>query len=169
MRHPPRRRPQPTAVLRDAEALDDLILPTGPAATSMWQIREDGAGLAGRTPDGRQAWPGWEDAAVPPPNLGAYLREFELLMKSYGVIGLPYGHFGDGCVHVRIDLPLEDNGDVFRSFIHDAAHLVVKHGGSCSGEHGDGRARSELLPIMYSDGASNCSLASKRYSTLTTC
>jgi FAD/FMN-containing dehydrogenase/Fe-S oxidoreductase len=138
------------ALVRDAAALDSRIMPAGPEATAMWRIREDGAGLAGRTPDGRQAWPGWEDAAVPPENLGAYLRAFETLMESYKVTGLPYGHFGDGCIHVRIDLPLEDDGTVFRNFIHDAAHLVVEHGGSCSGEHGDGRARSDLLPIMYS-------------------
>ncbi len=138
------------ALVRDAAALDARIMPAGPEATAMWRIREDGAGLAGRTPEGQQAWPGWEDAAVPPANLGDYLREFELLMASYNVTGLPYGHFGDGCIHVRIDLPLEDDGTVFRNFIQDAAHLVVKHGGSCSGEHGDGRARSDLLPIMYS-------------------
>jgi FAD/FMN-containing dehydrogenase/Fe-S oxidoreductase len=138
------------ALVRDAAALDHRIMPAGPEATAMWRIREDGAGLAGRTAEGQQAWPGWEDAAVPPANLGAYLREFELLMAAYDVTGLPYGHFGDGCIHVRIDLPLEDDGTVFRNFIHDAAHLVVKHGGSCSGEHGDGRARSDLLPIMYS-------------------
>ena len=138
------------ALVRDAAALDARIMPAGPEATAMWRIREDGAGLAGRTPDGNQAWPGWEDAAVPPANLGAYLREFETLMAAYDVTGLPYGHFGDGCIHVRIDLPLEDDGTVFKNFIEDAAHLVVKHGGSCSGEHGDGRARSGLLPIMYS-------------------
>ncbi len=138
------------SVVRDSHALDTALMPAGPEATAMWRIREDGAGLAGRTPDGRQAWPGWEDAAVPPANLGRYLREFEALMDSYGVVGLPYGHFGDGCIHVRIDLPMERDGSVFRSFITDAAHLVVKHGGSCSGEHGDGRARSEMLSLMYS-------------------
>ncbi len=142
-----------TALVRDSGALDFLVFHAGPVATAMWQIRADGAGLAGRTPDGRQAWPGWEDAAVPPHRLGAYLREFDALMDSYGLVGLPYGHFGDGCIHVRIDLPLDESADVFRQFIFDAAKLVVEHGGSCSGEHGDGRARSELLPIMYSSGA----------------
>ena len=141
------------SMVRDAAALDHAVLEPGPAATALWQIRADGAGLAGRTPDGRQAWPGWEDAAVPPARLGAYLREFEALMASYGVVGLPYGHFGDGCIHVRIDLPLEHDAEVFRRFIVDAARLVVAHGGSCSGEHGDGRARSELLSMMYSDRA----------------
>ncbi len=138
------------ALVLAAGALDATTL-AGPAAAAMWRIREDGAGLAGRTPAGRQAWPGWEDAAVPPANLGAYLREFETLMASFGVTGLPYGHFGDGCIHVRIDLPLDRGSEVFREFIVEAAHLVVRHGGSCSGEHGDGRSRSELLPVMYSD------------------
>jgi FAD/FMN-containing dehydrogenase/Fe-S oxidoreductase len=141
------------ALVRDAGALDSMVVPAGPVATALWRIRADGAGLAGRTPRGREAWPGWEDAAVPPVNLGRYLREFESLMASYDVTGMPYGHFGDGCIHVRIDLPLDRSADVFRQFMVDAAHLVVKHGGSCSGEHGDGRARSELLPIMYSPAA----------------
>ena len=141
------------ALVRDAGALDSMVLPAGPTATAIWQIRADGAGLAGRTPDGREAWPGWEDAAVPPVNLGAYLREFESLMDAHQVQGIPYGHFGDGCVHVRIDLPMQQPAEAFRSFIVEAAHLVVRHGGSCSGEHGDGRARSELLPIMYSPRA----------------
>jgi Fe-S oxidoreductase len=140
-------------LIRDAAALDARIMPAGPHATAMWRIREDGAGLAGRSPAGKAAWPGWEDAAVPPENLGAYLREFDALMESYGVTGMPFGHFGDGCVHVRLDLPLEHDSSVLRRFMFDAAHLVVRHGGSCSGEHGDGRARSELLPIMYSERA----------------
>ncbi len=141
------------ALVRDAGALDSMLLPAGPIATALWQIRADGAGLAGRSPRQRAAWPGWEDAAVPPANLGRYLREFEMLMDGYDVTGIPYGHFGDGCIHVRIDFPLDKSAEVFRQFMVDAAHLVVKHGGSCSGEHGDGRARSELLPIMYSPEA----------------
>lgn len=129
------------------------ILPAGPAATAMWQIRADGAGLAGRTPSGEQAWPGWEDSAVPPERLGDYLRDLASLMDRYGVDGLPYGHFGDGCVHLRIDIPLEASGSVLRTFMIEAAELVARYGGSLSGEHGDGRARSELLPLMYSPEA----------------
>ncbi|MET0865580.1 MAG: FAD-linked oxidase C-terminal domain-containing protein, partial [Nakamurella sp.] len=141
------------ALVRDSAAIDSAVFPAGPIATAMWQIRADGAGLAGRTPSGGEAWPGWEDAAVPPANLGGYLRDFESLMTAYDITGIPYGHFGDGCVHIRIDVPLEHAGGIFREFMFDAARLVVKHGGSCSGEHGDGRARSELLPIMYSPAA----------------
>ena len=129
------------------------VVPPGPDATALWRIREDGAGLAGRTATGAQAWPGWEDAAVPPERLGSYLRGFEALMRAHGVDGLAYGHFGDGCVHVRLDLPLEDAPHRLRPFLEGAADLVIAHGGSLSGEHGDGRARSELLQRMYSPEA----------------
>src|SRR5690606_29718521 len=120
----------------------------------LWAIRADGAGLAGRTPDGRECWPGWEDAAVPPAQLGQYLREFDVLMAEHGVSGQPFGHFGDGCIHVRLDIPLATGGGApLRAFMLDAADLVARHGGSLSGEHGDGRARSELLNRMYSPEA----------------
>ncbi|WP_369375723.1 FAD-binding and (Fe-S)-binding domain-containing protein [Promicromonospora sp. Populi] len=141
------------AIVAASTALDSVVLAAGPDATKMWQIRADGAGLAGRTPAGEQAWPGWEDSAVPPEKLGPYLRDLQALMDRYGVDGLPYGHFGDGCVHLRIDIPLETSGSVLRTFMIEAAELVASYGGSLSGEHGDGRARSELLPLIYSPEA----------------
>lgn len=141
------------ALAADAGTTAVGLFPPGPQATAMWRIREDGAGLGGRTPSGAQAWPGFEDSAVPPERLGGYLRELDALMARHGVDGLAYGHFGDGCVHLRIDMPLERSGDPLRAFMTDAAHLVAAHGGSLSGEHGDGRARSELLPVMYSERA----------------
>jgi FAD/FMN-containing dehydrogenase/Fe-S oxidoreductase len=118
---------------------------------ALWRIREDAAGTATRMPDGTEAWPGWEDCAVPPARLGEYLRDFRALLAAHGLRGAPYGHFGDGCVHVRIDFDLVDPAGVarFRRFSEDAADLVAAHGGSLSGEHGDGRARAELLPKMY--------------------
>ncbi|RNL61141.1 FAD-binding oxidoreductase [Nocardioides marmoriginsengisoli] len=118
---------------------------------ALWRIREDGAGLAARTLS-RPAHAGWEDAAVPPARLGDYLRDFETLLDDHGLSTVPYGHFGDGCVHARIDFELEkdDGRVVFRRFTEAAADLVASYGGSMSGEHGDGRARSELLDRMYS-------------------
>jgi FAD/FMN-containing dehydrogenase/Fe-S oxidoreductase len=139
-------------LIADADCLDSAIV-VGPPARALWRIREDGAGLGGRTPANQPAWPGWEDAAVPPEQLGDYLREFAELMRSHRVDGLTYGHFGDGCVHVRIDFPFTDEPRRYRNFVVDAARLVGQHGGSMSGEHGDGRARGELLPFMYSADA----------------
>ncbi|MCU1640813.1 MAG: uncharacterized protein JWN03_1088 [Nocardia sp.] len=136
-----------------AHALDTRVVLDQREAQALWAIRADGAGLSGRTPDGNPAWPGWEDAAVPPARLGAYLREFERLMQEHRVDGLLYGHMGDGCIHVRLDLPIKDAPQRFRAFLEDAARQVVSFGGSLSGEHGDGRARSELLQYMYSPAA----------------
>jgi FAD/FMN-containing dehydrogenase/Fe-S oxidoreductase len=136
-----------------AGATDSLIVPAGPEAAALWRIREDGAGLGSRTAAGAPAWPGWEDAAVPPAQLGPYLRDFTALLAGHHLDGLLYGHFGDGCVHVRIDLPLADHPERLRPFLVEAAELVAGYGGSLSGEHGDGRARGELLPIMYSPDA----------------
>ncbi|MFD5231207.1 FAD-binding and (Fe-S)-binding domain-containing protein [Streptomyces qaidamensis] len=119
---------------------------------SLWRVREDGAGLAARLVDGGESWPGWEDAAVAPEDLAAYLRDFRKLLASHELTGVLYGHFGAGCVHVRIDFDMAtDTGRaVMRRFLSEAAALVVEHGGTLSGEHGDGRARSELLKVMYS-------------------
>ncbi|MFQ6392559.1 FAD-binding and (Fe-S)-binding domain-containing protein [Nocardia sp. KC 131] len=142
-------------ICRECGAVDSLVVTDPGHAAELWRIRADGAGLAGRSPAGLPAHAGWEDAAVPPARLGNYLRDFDALMDEFGVTGLPYGHFGDGCMHVRIDLPLDKPGGdgVFRQFIEAASDLVVRYGGSFSGEHGDGRARSELLPRMYSSAA----------------
>jgi FAD/FMN-containing dehydrogenase/Fe-S oxidoreductase len=136
-------------LVADAACLDSAII-TGGRAAALWRIREDGAGLGSRTPDGAPAWPGWEDSAVPPGKLPGYLRELTALMARHELDGLMYGHFGDGCVHVRIDFPLRDRPRVLREFMQDAARLAAGYGGSASGEHGDGRARGELLPVMYS-------------------
>ncbi|HVV22222.1 MAG TPA: FAD-linked oxidase C-terminal domain-containing protein, partial [Pseudonocardiaceae bacterium] len=132
-----------------ADCLDSVVV-TGEAAASLWRAREDGAGLGGRTPADQPAWPGWEDSAVPPERLAEYLREFRALLDRFSLDGLMFGHFGDGCVHSRIDFPLADRPRVFRDFVTEAAALVAAFGGSMSGEHGDGRARSDLLRTMYS-------------------
>src|SRR5690554_5908885 len=119
---------------------------------SLWRVREDGAGLSARLHTGGESWPGWEDSAVAPENLADYLADFRELLAKFELDGVMYGHFGAGCMHVRItfDLRTDDGRRVMQAFMTEAARLVVRHGGSLSGEHGDGRARSELLPIMYS-------------------
>ncbi|WP_441247616.1 FAD-binding and (Fe-S)-binding domain-containing protein [Kitasatospora sp. McL0602] len=138
------------AVHREPSATSTLV--TDPEEQrQLWSVREAGAGIVTRLPDGRQAWPGWEDSAVPVERLGDYLRELRSLLARHGLRGVPYGHFGEGCVHLRLDFPLTDGQRLpeFRAFMTEAADLVVAHGGSLSGEHGDGQARGELLPRMY--------------------
>ncbi|MEW2610698.1 FAD-binding and (Fe-S)-binding domain-containing protein [Streptomyces sp. NPDC047880] len=139
------------AIVRAADVVDALVVTDPAGQRALWRIREDASGTATRMPDGTEAWPGWEDCAVPPARLGAYLRDFRALMAAHGLRGTPYGHFGDGCIHVRIDFDLLTAPGVarFRRFSEELAELVVAHGGSLSGEHGDGQARAELLPRMY--------------------
>ncbi|MFD5264907.1 FAD-binding and (Fe-S)-binding domain-containing protein [Streptomyces sp. NPDC058335] len=151
-----------TVTARAAELLDALkaggrmtggrVVESAAERRSLWRVREDGAGLAARLVDGGESWPGWEDSAVAPEDLAAYLRDLRELLASHGLTGVMYGHFGAGCVHVRIDFDLatDEGRTAARRFLHEAAALVVAHGGTLSGEHGDGRARGELLEVMYS-------------------
>ncbi|WP_327688554.1 FAD-binding and (Fe-S)-binding domain-containing protein [Streptomyces tubercidicus] len=135
-----------------ADGSTDHTVVTDPAGQrALWRIREDASGTATRLTDGSEAWPGWEDCAVPPAQLGPYLRDFRALLSQHGLRGTPYGHFGDGCIHIRIDFDLLTTPGIrrFRDFSYDLGELVVAHGGSLSGEHGDGQARAELLPKMY--------------------
>ncbi len=119
---------------------------------AVWDIRRHAAGTA-RTPIGQGGHPGWpnfEDAAVPPQRLGDYLDDFVALLRSYDYHGALYGHFGEGCVHSRLDFRLRSGEGVarMRRFMEEATDLVVAYGGSISGEHGDGQ-RGELLVRMY--------------------
>lgn len=119
----------------------------------IWTVRESGLGATAHVPGEPLTWEGWEDAAVPPERLGDYLREFRKLLDEYEYGCSLYGHFGQGCVHTRIDFDLQtaDGIHKFRSFLDDAADLVVSYNGSFSGEHGDGQARAVLLPKMFGE------------------
>jgi FAD/FMN-containing dehydrogenase/Fe-S oxidoreductase len=119
---------------------------------NLWSVRELGLGATAYPPGKHETHEGWEDAAVPPERLGDYLREFRRLLQRYGYQSASlYGHFGHGCVHTRIpfELRTDDGIAAYRSFVEDAADLVVSVGGSLSGEHGDGQSRGELLPKMF--------------------
>jgi FAD/FMN-containing dehydrogenase/Fe-S oxidoreductase len=126
---------------------------TSEQETAVWEIRRHSAGTT-RMPlalGGHPGWPNWEDAAVPPERLGDYLADQLQLLRRYGYDGVFYGHWGQGCVHCRIDFDLRTAQGIarFRRFMEDAADLVVAYGGSLSGEHGDGHGRAELLPRMF--------------------
>jgi FAD/FMN-containing dehydrogenase/Fe-S oxidoreductase len=117
----------------------------------VWKARESGLGATSQVPGEPEAWEGWEDAAVAPEKLSQYLRGLHRLLEKYGYHCALYGHFGQACVHMRIDFDLvtEKGIRTFRAFVEEAADFVVELGGSLSGEHGDGQARGELLGRMF--------------------
>ncbi len=140
-------------VLR-AAALGGGVITDKAMIARLWTIRETGASATSLNLGGKGIDPvvGWEDVAVDPLRLGDYLREFQALVDRFGYRTSLYGHFGDGCIHARIDFDLRTGAGLehWRKFLTQAARLVVKYGGSLSGEHGDGQAKGELLPIMFS-------------------
>ncbi|AXA37179.1 MAG: FAD-binding oxidoreductase [Candidatus Hydrogenedentota bacterium] len=139
------------AVLAKRPNPPSMKLPNPQEAAVIWEVRKSGLGATAFLPDGRNTWPGWEDAAVPPENLAAYLRDFAELRDRFGYESAMYGHFGDGCVHMRLDFDFQTREGVekFKRFLDEAGDLIVRHGGSMSGEHGDGQARAHLLPKMF--------------------
>jgi FAD/FMN-containing dehydrogenase/Fe-S oxidoreductase len=120
-------------------------------ARKIWEIREAGLAASSRGEHGQEFWGGWEDAAVPPEKLGDYLRAFRRLMESHHFRGNTYGHFGQGCIHVRINFDFRSAEGIrrFRAFMEEAADLALRYRGSLSGEHGDGQSRAELYPKMF--------------------
>jgi FAD/FMN-containing dehydrogenase/Fe-S oxidoreductase len=134
--------------IKDAKATADEH-----AMGEVTKIREAGLGVNAKIPNEPEYYPGWEDAAVPADRLGDYLRDFQKKLQEYGYNASIYGHFGQGCVHCRIDFDLfmAEGIEKYRAFVTDMAHIVTAYGGSISGEHGDGQCRGELLPIMYGE------------------
>ena len=119
----------------------------------LWEVRESGLGATAFVPGDPDTWPGWEDSAVAPEKLGGYLRELRALFQKYDYNPALYGHFGHGCVHCRVDFNVTTESGIkkWRAFMEEATDLCVKHGGSLSGEHGDGQARAEFLNKMFGE------------------
>ena len=132
------------------DVLSARIYSTSDAAR-IWHVRDSALGTTVFVPGEPNGCEGWEDAAVPPEKLGAYLRGLTTLMAEYGYRTPIYGHFGQGCAHLRpnFDFRTTEGVGKFREFLHRAADLVLSFGGSLSGEHGDGQARAALLPKMF--------------------
>jgi FAD/FMN-containing dehydrogenase/Fe-S oxidoreductase len=133
------------------EFLDARVVADPLEQQAIWHIRESALGATAFIPGQPPSWEGWEDAAVAPDRLGPYLREFRALLDRYDYDGAMYGHFGEGCVHTRINFDYSSRAglDRYLAFIDEAADLVVRYGGSLSGEHGDGQSRGALLHKMF--------------------
>ena len=139
------------AAFQDRPRIKAKLVKDEPDREKVWKVREAGLPASAYVPGRPETWEGWEDTAVPREKLGAYLRDFRALLDRYGYQTPTYGHFGDGLVHARISFDLRDEPGVatWRRFMDEAADLVVRYGGSLSGEHGDGQSRAALLEKMY--------------------
>ena len=120
-------------------------------AKAVWKIRESGPRMASAVPGSLPRWEGWDDASVAPEKLGPYLRDLRTLLDEYNYQAAFYGHFGHGCIHMQVSFDFETEHGIrrYEEFIDRGADLVVRYGGSLSGEHGDGQSRGALLPKMF--------------------
>ena len=137
--------------LKQSPASPDVRLYSSAEARWVWKIRESGARSAAAAPGAPPEWEGWDDAAVAPEKVSAYLRDIRKLLDEYNYHAAFYGHFGHGCIHMRVSFDLESEPGIrnYGEFVERAAELVVSYGGSLSGEHGDGQSRGALLPKMF--------------------
>ena len=117
----------------------------------VWDVRESGLGATAFVPGEPLTWEGWEDSAVPPNKVGSYLRDLCKLYEKYEYRSALYGHFGQGCIHCRVNFDLLSASGIrkWRSFMEEATDLVTSYGGSLSGEHGDGQSKAEFLYKMF--------------------
>ena len=138
------------ALKRGASA-PNMRLYSNAEARAVWHVRESGPRAAAFSPGAPMRWEGWDDAAVAPEKLGAYLRDLRNLLDEFGYQAAFYGHFGHGCIHMQVSFDLQSEPGIrkYAEFLDRAADLVLSYGGSLSGEHGDGQARGALLPKMF--------------------
>ncbi|HNS31044.1 MAG TPA: FAD-linked oxidase C-terminal domain-containing protein, partial [Tenuifilaceae bacterium] len=119
----------------------------------VWALRKAGLGVLSNIVGDAKPVSLVEDTAVPVEKLPDYMAEFAAIIASHNLDCVYHAHIGSGELHLRPVLNLKDADDVelFRVIAFEVAHLVKKYRGSLSGEHGDGRLRSELIPILVGD------------------
>lgn len=149
-------------ILQDLENLSRLAkdLPGSPTCRtftdgetqeSVWQVRESALGLLARRAGPIKSVEFVEDTAIPPARLGEYVRRIEEIVAKHDTASSIYGHAGQGCLHIRLDMTLRTAEGVkkMRAIAEEVTDLVIEFGGVYSGEHGDGISRSEFLPKLY--------------------
>ena len=154
----------------DAAIIDDRLTEAVEAATTdatvaveradspdemetLWTVRKASNPLLNRRPGDEQALSFVEDAAIPPARLPEYLERVREILLEYDVDASVFGHAGQGVLHVKpfLDLKTEDDRKRLRAISEAVHEVVLELGGCVSGEHGDGRLRSEYLEAMYGE------------------
>ncbi|THD67880.1 FAD-binding oxidoreductase [Robertkochia marina] len=118
-----------------------------------FELRKAGLGLLGNMIGDAKAVACIEDTAVSIEDLSPYIKEFEQLMEAHGQKAVYYAHAGAGELHLRPILNLKEQSGVkeFREITTAVARLVKKYGGAMSGEHGEGRVRSEFISMLIGE------------------
>ena len=138
---------EPTAATAAMEAHDPADRAT------FWKMRKSGLPiLLGRTTDEKHI-AFIEDTAIPPEHLAAYVADFQAVLESHDTFASFYAHAGPGCLHIRplVDTKTVEGVETMEAIADAATDLVVEYGGSVSGEHGDGRARTQWNRKLYGD------------------
>lgn len=125
--------------------------PTEGKAEKFWLMRRYSFQLLRSKVKDKHTAPFIDDFVVPPEHLSAFLPRLRKIIKKYKLFATIAGHMGDGNFHVIPLMKLEDPKD--RAKILPAMKavnkLVLKYGGSLSGEHNDGLVRGPWLEEMY--------------------
>jgi FAD/FMN-containing dehydrogenase/Fe-S oxidoreductase len=132
-------------------AFDAMVAHDTERLSRFWKLRKAGMPiLMGRTSDAKHI-SFLEDCAIPPANLPEYVDEFQDILEEYDTFASFYAHAGPGVLHVRplLDTKMPDELESMEALADDVTDLVVKYGGSISGEHGDGRARTQWNRKLY--------------------
>jgi FAD/FMN-containing dehydrogenase/Fe-S oxidoreductase len=118
-----------------------------------WKLRKSGLPiLLGRTSDAKHV-AFIEDTAVPPENLADYVADVREVLDEHDTYASFYAHAGPGVLHIRPLVNTKTDSGVadIESLGDEISDLVVEYGGSVSGEHGDGRARSQWNRKLYGE------------------
>jgi FAD/FMN-containing dehydrogenase/Fe-S oxidoreductase len=118
-----------------------------------WKMRKAGLPiLLSRTTDEKHI-SFIEDCAIPPEHLPEYTREFQEILADNDTFATFYAHAGPGVLHVRplINTKEVDDVEAMLDIADRVTDAVVRLGGSVSGEHGDGRARTQWNRKLYGD------------------
>ncbi len=116
----------------------------------VWNLRKAGLGLLSNLAGDARPLSVVEDTAVAVAALPEYIKEFNEILAKYGLYSVHYAHAGAGELHLRpiINAKTPEGVQLMRTVTKEVAELVKKFKGSLSGEHGDGRARAEFIPLM---------------------
>ena len=118
---------------------------------NVWSVRKNGLGLLMSMHGDAKPLPFVEDTAVDPENMGAFVRQFDEIVRNHGTEAAYYGHASVGCLHIRPVVSLKDQAgiDKMYSIADEISDLVKEFGGSLSGEHGDGIVRGVWNEKMF--------------------